>query len=147
MGKQIRLSELVEYIEDAISERFGGETFWITCEITDVKKYADKKWCFLKFIEKEGNSITTEIKGAFWGNSYYNIENFEKLTGQEFSKGLEISCNVLVRFHKRYGLSLEVQEIDYKYSLRKLELEKQKTLERLLKENPKTIKLEDGQYI
>ena len=120
MGKQIRLSELVEYIEDAISERFEGDTFWITCEITDVKKYADKKWCFLKFIEKEGNSITTEIRGVFWGNSYYHIVNFEKLTGQVFANGLEISCNVIVRFHKRYGLSLEVQEIDYTFSLGKL---------------------------
>jgi exodeoxyribonuclease VII large subunit len=38
-------------------------------------------------------------------------------------------------------------EIDYTYSLGKLELEKQQTLDRLVKENPKIIRLVDGQYI
>ncbi len=146
MSKQIRLSELAEYIQETIEDRFEGETFWITSEITDVKKYPDKKWCFLKFIEKEGSSITTEMKGVFWGSTYYNIQNFEKLTGQAFANGLEITCNVIVRFHKRYGLSLEVLEIDYSFTLGKLELEKKLTLERLLKENPDTIRLVDGQY-
>ncbi|MFA4853489.1 MAG: exodeoxyribonuclease VII large subunit [Bacteroidales bacterium] len=147
MTKRLRLSELVNEIEDAIQNRFAGETFWITAEITDVKKQTDKRWCFLKFIEKDGHLITTEIKGVFWSNTFYNIEKFEKLSGQTFASGLEITCNVRVRFHKRYGIDLEVLEIDHTYSLGKLELEKQQTLERLVKENPTLISLVDGQYI
>jgi exodeoxyribonuclease VII large subunit len=146
MAKRLRLSELVNEIDDAIQNRFAGETFWITAEITDVKKQTDKRRCFLKFIEKEGNIITTEIIGVFWANTYYNIERFEKLSGQTFASGLEISCNVRVRFHRRFGIKLEVLEIDHTYSLGKLELEKQQTLERLVKENPKIIQLIDGQY-
>ncbi|MFA4853575.1 MAG: exodeoxyribonuclease VII large subunit [Bacteroidales bacterium] len=147
MTKRLRLSELVNEIEDAIQNRFAGETFWITAEITDVKKQTDKRWCFLKFIEKDGHLITTEIKGVFWSNTFHNIEKFEKLSGQTFASGLEITCNVRVRFHKRYGIDLEVLEIDYTYSLGKLELEKQQTLDRLVKENPTLIRLVDGQYI
>jgi len=143
----LKLSELVEKIEDVIQRRFAGETFWLMAEITDVKKYAGKRWCFLKFIEKEGNAITTEIKGVFWSNTYQHIEKFESATRRVFGNGLEITCNVRVRFHPRFGLDLEVLAIDVTYALGKLELEKQQTLERLLKENPDIIQLVDGQYI
>jgi len=146
MPKRLRLSELIGEIDDVIQDRFAGETFWITAEITDVKKQADKRWCFLKFIEKEGNLIIAEIKGVFWSNSYSSVLQFEKLSGQTFASGLEITCNVRVRFHKRFGIDLEVLEIDHTYALGKLEQEKQQTLDRLVKENPKVIRIVDGQY-
>ncbi|MBP9882141.1 MAG: hypothetical protein KBF32_01975, partial [Chitinophagales bacterium] len=65
MPDALRLSELVYEIQETIKDRFQDEEFWITTEITDVKKYPEKRWCFLKLIEKEGKSITTEIKGVF----------------------------------------------------------------------------------
>jgi exodeoxyribonuclease VII large subunit len=146
MSKRLKLSELIGEIDDVIQDRFAGETFWITAEITDVKKQADKRWCFLKFIEKEGHLITTEIRGVFWSTAYTSIERFEKLSGQTFASGLEITCNVRVRFHKRYGIDLEVLEIDHSYVLGKLEQERQQTLDRLVKENPTLIRVVDGQY-
>ena len=146
MPKRLKLSELIGEIDDVIQDRFAGETFWITAEITDVKKQPDKRWCFLKFIEKEGNLIRAEIKGVFWSTAYGSIERFEKLSGQAFANGLEITCNVRVRFHNRFGLDLEVLDIDHSYALGKLEQERQHTLDRLVKENPKQIRVVDGQY-
>lgn len=146
MPQAQRLSELVNEIEATIRNRFASKTFWITAEITDVKKQPDKQWCFLKFIEKDHHTITTEMKGVFWANTYYNIENFEKETQQTFASGLEITCCVRVRFHKRYGIDLEVLEIDFAYAIGKLELERKQTLERLVKENPSIKLLSDGTY-
>ncbi len=146
MPKRFRLSELINEIDDVIQDRFAGEKFWITAEITDVKKQADKRWCFLKFIEKSGTLITAEIKGVFWSNAYDSVVRFEKLSGQQFASGLEITCQVRVRFHKRFGLDLEVLEIDHSYALGKLEQERQHTLERLVKENPTFIRMVDGYY-
>lgn len=146
MPTPIKLSELLNELQETIEERFEGETFWIKAEITDVKKYADKRWCFLKFIEKENNYISTEMKAVFWANSYNAIDRFEKFTKQSFSNGLEITCNVRIRFHQRYGLNIEVLDIDYSYMIGQIEIEKQKTLDRLLAENPQTIKLVDGKY-
>lgn len=143
----IKLSELVEQIQDTIEARFSGETFWITAEITDVRKQEGTRRCYLKLIEKHNNDITTEIRGVFWANYYNQIENFEKVTGQIFANGIEITCNVRVRFHPRYGLNVDVLQIDLTYALGKLEMEKQLTLERLTKENPKAIQLINGQYI
>ena len=60
--------------------------------------------------------------------------------------GIEIICKIKVSFHKRYGINVEVLEIDVAHTIGKIELERQKTLERLVKENPKTIQLFDGVY-
>ncbi len=141
-----KLSTLVNEIDASIRNRFAGNTFWIKAEITDVKKQADKQWCFLKFIEKDGNTITTEMKAVFWSNAYYYIVAFEKETQQVFASGLEITCNVRVRFHKRYGIDLEVLEIDFAYAIGKLELERKQTLDKLLTNNPTILLLSNGSY-
>ncbi len=136
-----KLSEIVSEIEGTIRNRFAGRTFWIKAEIADVKKYGDKRWCFLKFIEKSGNLVTAEIKGVFWSNSFNQVELFESATQQTFNSGLEITCNVAVKFHKRYGLTLEVLEIDFAYAVGKLELERKLIIEQLIREQ---ILLQDG---
>jgi exodeoxyribonuclease VII large subunit len=146
MPSQLKLSQLIAEIEEAIHYRFTGETFWITAEITDVKKMPDKRWCFLKFVEKNGSTIVAEMKGVFWSNTYTHVEEFEKLTRQNFTNGLEITCEVRVRFHARFGLDVEVLAIDHSYSLGKIILEKEKTLLQLVSENPTIIKLIDGEY-
>lgn len=51
-----------------------------------------------------------------------------------------------MRFHKRYGIDLEVLAIDYAYAIGKLELERKQTLERLVKENPTIRLLPNGNY-
>jgi exodeoxyribonuclease VII large subunit len=142
----IKLSVFISEIEDCIAATFYGETFWITAEISDVNKKPDKRWCYLKFIEKEGKTISAEISAVFWSQGYTFIEQFEKETKQIFKDGIEVTCKVKVTFHKRYGLKLEVLEIDYAYTEGKLEAERQQTLDRLVKENPKHIKLIGEQY-
>ncbi len=147
MPQPQKLSDLINEIDATLRNRFAGNTYWIKAEITDVKKQPDKRWCFLKFIEKDGHTITTEMKAVFWSNTYYNIEGFEKETQQSFASGLEITCAVRVRFHKRYGIDLEVLEIDFAYAVGKLELERKHTLERLVNENPSIQLLADGRYL
>ncbi|MCW3089240.1 MAG: xseA [Ferruginibacter sp.] len=146
MAAAQKLSELLNEIDATIYNRFAGKTFWIKAEITDVKKYADKRWCFLKFIEKEGNMVCAEMKGVFWSNTYHHVENFEKETQQPFASGLEITCNVRVRFHKRFGLDLEVLAIDFAYVIGKMEIERKQTLERLVKENEGILLLSNGNF-
>ncbi len=147
MTRHLQLSELVAIVQETVEDRFFNDSFWITAEITDVKKYDSKRWCFLKFIEKQGTRIATEMQGVFWANGYQQIVLFEKITRQPFKDGIEISCRVQVKFHPRYGLKLEVLEIDTSFALGKIELERQQTLDRLLKENPTAIRLIDDEYV
>jgi exodeoxyribonuclease VII large subunit len=147
MTRRLQLSELVAMVQESIEDRFYSDSFWITAEICDVKKYDSKRWCFLKFIEKQGNQIATEMQGVFWANGFQQIVLFEKITRQQFKDGIEISCRVQVKFHPRYGLKLEVLEIDTSFALGKIEMERQQTIDRLLKENPAAIQLIDDEYI
>jgi exodeoxyribonuclease VII large subunit len=146
MQDSIKLSELVEQIQDTIQAQFDNEVFWISARITDVKKYETNRRCYLKLEEYENGLKTIEIKAVFWANCYHEIEKFEKAIKQPFRDGTEIICKVKVRFHKVYGLNLDVMQIDVAHTLGILELERQQTLEKLLKENPGTIQLFDGVY-
>lgn len=148
MSQKIRLSELVDQIKGTLQQRFAGEAFWITSEITNVKPQDyNRPYRFITFIEKEGNVTKAQINGVFWSSALNQIEEFERITKKSFVSGLELTCKVRVSFNNRYGLQLEVLEIDCSYALGKIELERQQTLDRLVKENAATIKLIDGQFI
>ena len=147
MAKRLRLSELVNEIDNAIQNRFAGEAFWITAEITDVKPQdPSRSYRFIKFIEKSGATTLASIDAVFWARSLNQIEKFEKITNTTFRNGLELTCKVVVTFNNRYGLKLEVVEIDCTYALGQIEIERQQTIEKLLKDNPKTIKRIDEQF-
>lgn len=146
MTEQIKLSELLDQIQETIQTRFDGEVYWVHAQITNVKKYESTRRCYLTLEEYENGTKTAEARGVFWANYYSQIENFEKVTKQIFKDGIKIICQVKVRYHKVYGLNLDVMKIDVAHSIGTLELERQKTLERLVKENPKTIQLFDGVY-
>jgi exodeoxyribonuclease VII large subunit len=141
-----KLSEIANEIEELIQGKFAGKTFWITAELSGVRKILSKRWCYIDFTERNENGETT-IKGVCWARNYHNIELFESTTNTEFKTGIEITCKVCVSFYKAKGYpQLEIIEIDFAHAVGQLELEKQKTLERLITEI-KTIKyLLDGRY-
>lgn len=145
-SKPVPLSGLLTLIRFHLEERFASEHYWIRAEITDVKRYYDRSWCFLKFIEKRGAEVSAEMKGVFWRNTFGEISRFEKLSRQEFRNGIEVVCLVAVKFHEKFGLSLEVLEIDTGFALGQMELQRQETLDRLVSENPGRIVVRDGVY-
>ena len=144
--EHIKLSELLEQIEDTIKNRFDSEFYWVSAWTVNVKKYESNRRCYLSLEEVKNGTKTAEIRAVFWANYYHEIEQFENLTKQPFKDGTEIICKVKVRYHKVYGLNLDIMQLDVAHTLGLLELERQKTLDRLLKENPKTIQLYDGVY-
>ena len=146
MIDSIKLSELTQQIQDTIQTQFDGEVFWVSARIMNVKKYEANRRCYLTLEECENGIKTTEIRAVFWANNYSEIEKFEKAIKQPFKDGTEIICKVKVRYHKVYGLNLDVIQIDLAHTLGTLELERQQTLEKLVKDNPKTIQLFDGVY-
>lgn len=142
---KVKLSNLVEQIQNTIQGKFDGE-YWISAQITNVKKYESNCRCYLTFSEFDENKIkVAEVKGVFWSTYYSEIAKFEKATGQEFKDGIEIVCKVKVKFNKVYGLTVEVSQIDIAHTIGSLELERRKTLDRLINENP-TILFKDGVF-
>lgn len=146
MTDSIRLSTLTQLIQDTIQSRFEGEVFHVSARIMNVKKYESARRCYLTLEEYEQGTKLTEIRAVFWASAYSEIEKFEKILRQPFRDGTEISCRVKVRYHKVYGLNLDVLQIDVAQALGTLELERQQTLERLVKENPGQVQLIGGVY-
>lgn len=145
MNKQvIPLSAIADAIYDAIEVYFDRQILTVKAEITDVKKYPHKKWCFLKFLEKKDDTIVTEVKGVFWNNGYGTIAKFEQQTGQKFVDGLEVVCDVMVKYHPKFGLSLEVLDIDTAHTIGNIELEKQRTIDKLVNVSGHVVLEADG---
>lgn len=146
MTEKIKLSDLVEHIKETIQDSFEGEVFWVSAQITNVKKYESNRRCYLTLEEYVGGEKTAELKAVFWSNYYAEIEKFEQQTKQVFKNGIKIICKVKVRFHSIYGLNLDVMQIDVAHTIGSLELLRQQTLQQLLKENQATIQLFDGVF-
>ena len=146
MNQPISLSILLDELQETIQDHFDGESFWVEAQICNVKKYQSTRRCYLTLEDYENGNKIAEAKAVFWTNHFNQIEIFEKTTNQIFKDGLKIICKVKIRYHKVYGLNLDVIEINVAHTIGSLALEKQQTLDRLLKENPNTIQLYDGVY-
>jgi len=136
----------MEAIGDAIYADFGGKYYRIIAELTDVKIYYQRSYAFMTLVEKKDGEISASAGGVIWRDHFDIIKSFEKATGVSINQNLELAMEVEVQFHPRYGLRLSIVSIDEKYTLGKLEQDKQKTLDKLVKENPKIIWLRDGEY-
>lgn len=139
-NKPLPLSAIAEAINDALHWYFDGQIIKIEAEVMDVKLYPHKKWCFLKFIEKQGLNIIAELKGVAWNTGYPAIIKFEQETKQKFTDGLQIVCDVMVKHHPKFGLSLEIVNIDAAHTIGKIVVEREQTLEDLVKNFPHNIK-------
>jgi len=131
----LSLSELNEQVSEAISEWLPG-TYWIQAETSDVRINASSGHCYLEFVEK--NQLTGQIvakaRGTIWARTFNVLKPyFEETTGQTFVSGLKVLVKVSVEFHKLYGYSLTVNEIDPSYTIGDL-VKKRKEIVRRLQE-------------
>lgn len=129
-----RLSEVNQYIKQVIALNFE-DSIWVIAEISQIK-FAGKH-VYLELIEKDqhGEQVIAQVAAAIWFQSYQFIKNkLGELTNQILQDGTQIQCKVKIDFHPKYGLKFVISDIDASYTFGQLELERQKTIERLHKE-------------
>lgn len=133
----IKLSELNDKINQTITDRFAGQTFWVVADITNHSFKADKKIHYFELVEKgtTTNSISAKILGKAWGAGSMHLSDFEKNTGQTFTNNINVLVLVSVDYHPLYGLSVNVLDIDTNFTLGILEQQRNATLKRLVDEN------------
>lgn len=139
----LKLSDLLDEIKEVVDGAFYDSPRKVLVEVSDVKNYHQRFYCFFRVIEKSGSEIIAQADAVIWRNEYETIQNFEKQTGIKFSQDIEIVVDAFVTFHPRWGLKLQVIEIDPGYTIGKLELERRKTIEKLCLENPHKIWIEN----
>lgn len=145
----LRLSELTGLIQLTIEGSFREQRYHVIAETTGISHYPAKKACYLTLIEKCDltHTVKASIKARIWGSSFPCIRNFEAITGQVFKENIQVLLLVRINYHGHYGLSLEIEDIDCKFTIGKLALSRQAVLQKLLDENPDHIREVAGEYL
>jgi exodeoxyribonuclease VII large subunit len=142
----IKLSELNTVISDCIEASFDEAYFWVIAEISDVKNYSDRFYCFLSLIEKENQKLIAKSEAVIWRNSYHIIQKFEHETNKKFASGLQLLLQISVTYHVQFGLRLVVHNIDSSFTLGNIELEKTRILNELITEHSDVISFDGVDY-
>lgn len=128
------LFELNEYIRRILALNLA-DAVWVTCEIAQFNESRGNY--FLELVEKsdEDDSIIARTEAAIWGASYRQLrKKIGKKLVEILQEGLEVKVQVRVSFHERYGLKMVIEDVDPTYTLGKLALKRQQTIERLEQE-------------
>lgn len=128
------LFELNEYIRRILALNLP-DAVWVTCEIAQFNESRGNY--FLELVEKseEEDTIIARTEAALWGTNYRQLrKKIGKKLVDILQEGLEVKVQVSVSFHERYGLKMVIEDVDPTYTLGKLALKRQQTIERLEQE-------------
>lgn len=130
----LRLSELTRRISDALEENFAQVYYWVIAEISNHSHYAEKDHHYLELLEKEEGRIAAKIQSVAWKQGALRIRNFEQVTKERFRNGIKVCVRVQVDYHPTFGLKLVITDVDPSFTLGQLELQRQATVTRLLRD-------------
>jgi exodeoxyribonuclease VII large subunit len=131
----VSLYELNEFIRRVLALNFR-ELVWIRAEVLQAK--FSKEHCYIDLVEKdtEKDQVIAQSGAVIWRTTYAKMFLTHKSLLQELLQpGLELRLLVKVEYDERYGLKLNIQDIDPNYTIGKLAIQRRQTLEILQKEN------------
>ena len=131
MSEILTLYDLNKLIRNVI-EGSLPDTFLVTAEIAS---FNVKNHCYMTLVDKADGVIRAETGAVIWVGRYRSIaKTFEKQTGTSLAKGIKILLEAEVSFHERYGLKLNIINIDPSYTIGEMAVRRKEVLERLTKE-------------
>lgn len=125
------LYQLNEFIRRVISLNFT-EAVWVQCEILQVNQ--SRGHYYFQLVQKDGveDQILARADAVLWQRNYLQLKRaLGPLIDELLQDGLEVLLQVKVAFDERYGLQLHIEQIDPAFSLGKLELRRQETVQQL----------------
>lgn len=125
------LLELNTYIKQVVALNFE-DPVWITCEISQIR--TSRGQVYMELIQQ--NEDQTDIVATSGATIWYKNHLFIKkklgdLYDAILQDGTQVSLKIQVAFHERYGLKLNVVDIDPTYTIGQLEMQRQQIVERL----------------
>lgn len=145
----IKLSELTGRIQQAITNTFANQAWWIVADVTNYSFYHQRGYHYFDLVEKDEHTsdIKAKVAAVAWDTGGSKIKDFERITGQLFRNDINVLIKVGVNYHHVYGLQITLLDIDTNFTIGLLEQQKQATLNRLLAENPEFIRKVGDRYI
>ncbi len=119
MSKEsVNLAQLVADIKLTLQSRYELPV-WVVAEISEMNLNRSGH-CYLELIEKDpvSDKIIAKCRATIWSFAFRTIKAyFETTTGESFRAGLKVLLCASVEFHEVYGLSLNIQDVDPRFTL------------------------------
>lgn len=130
-----RLSDISLGIANAIRQTFSERSFWVVAEISDLA--VRKGHCYMSLVEKPAGAAAPicEMKGIVWATTWSGLSvKFKEAAGMELSKGMVILFRTVVRYDTKWGLSLVIADVDPKYTIGQIQMERDMAVQKLKSE-------------
>ena len=131
---QLSLSEYLATVQEVIRIAFD-EPVWVKAEIRNLSIKGGHY--YLELAEKDENTdkVIASCKATIWKFSAAKmVLKFERESGIELSKDLNVLIKIKAKFDPQYGFSVNVEDIDSSYTLGDIARRYQQILERLTSE-------------
>ena len=116
-------------------QRTYPDAYWITAEIARLNYYPKSGHCYPDLVEKQRGTVKAQIRANLWAGNYSRIQQkFVDVTGEPLKDGQKILFLAKISFHERYGLALNILDVEPSFTLGEMAREKQRTIEKLKKE-------------
>lgn len=104
----------------------------MTAEMNKLNRYQRSGHCYPDLVEKKDGKVIAELRAILWKDDYDRINaNFQRTLKEPLKDGIKILFSTSITFDPKYGLSLQILDIDPSFTLGDLEKEKQETIKRL----------------
>ncbi|MBO5881949.1 MAG: exodeoxyribonuclease VII large subunit [Alistipes sp.] len=131
----LTLLDLQRMVRATLESRFC-EPLWISAEISELKLNRSGH-CYLNLVEKGATdgAPRAEARAVIWRSAYLSLASmFEAATGATLRAGLRVLVRVMVSYHEIYGFSLQIVDLDPRYTLGEVERRRRETIARLQQE-------------
>lgn len=133
-NSQLSLSEYLSAVQEVIRIAFD-ELVWVKAEIRNLSIKGGHY--YLELAEKDENTdkVIASCKATIWKFAAANmVLKFERESGIELSRDLNVLIKVKASFSPQYGFSVNIEAIDSSYTLGDIARRYQQILEKLTNE-------------
>lgn len=128
---QLSLSEYLSTVQEIIHVAFN-EPVWVKAEIRNLNIKAGHYYLELAEKDEDTDKVIASCKAMIWKFSAAKIIlKFERESGIELSKDLNVLIKAKARFDPQYGFSVTIEAIDSSYTLGDIARRYQQILTRL----------------
>lgn len=134
LDTQLSLSEYLTTVQEVIRIAFD-EPVWVKAEIRNLSIKGGHYYLELAEKDEHTDKVIASCKATIWKFSAAKmVLKFERESGIELSKDLNVLIKIKAKFDPQYGFSVNVEDIDSSYTLGDIARRYQQILERLITE-------------
>lgn len=128
---QLTLSEYLSAVKEVIQLAFD-DAVWVKAEIRNLNIKGGHYYLELAEKEQESDKVIASCKATIWKFTANKVVGkFERESGIELSRDLNVLVKVRAKFDPQYGFSVNIEEIDSSFTLGDLARCYQQILEKL----------------